>query len=227
MPKTLEIIVTSRDEAVEAEMGGADRLELVRCLDKGGLTPAPEVVHSVVATVSIPVRAMLRESVSMSLGNGAELRRLQAAAKRFGDLPVDGFVLGFVKNGDVDLETTKEVLAAARHCRATFHRAFERVTDPLLSIETLKQIPQIDRLLTRGAAGSLHKRKRSLVEWQNAAQPQITILVGAGLNPEFLAILKNEPELTEVHIGRAARVPQTASGVISRERVAALKSALG
>jgi hypothetical protein len=52
------------------------------------------------------------------------------------------------------------------------------------------------------------------------------ILVGAGLNTAFLATVKDEPSLSEIHVGRAARIPQAISGAISRERIAALKSAL-
>ena len=226
MPKILEVIVTSADEAVEAQMGGADRLELARSLEDGGLTPAPEVVRDVLRAVSIPVRVMLRESASMATQDAAETDLLKDRARRFGELPVDGFVLGFAKNGSVDLDTTEEVLASAPHCPVTFHRAFEHAADPLNAIARLKRLPQVDRLLTRGCPGTVHERRLRLVRWQEAAGPTIKILVGVGTSAEFLAAIKEEQALSEVHAGRAARIPQTYSGAISRDRIAALKSAL-
>jgi len=35
----LEVIALSADDAIAAERGGADRLEIVRAIDTGGLTP--------------------------------------------------------------------------------------------------------------------------------------------------------------------------------------------
>ena len=54
--------MTSGAEAQAAERGGADRLELVRDLDVGGLSPSLDIVAEVLATSSIPVRVMLRET---------------------------------------------------------------------------------------------------------------------------------------------------------------------
>ena len=43
-------------DAVAAEKGGAGRLEVVRALEAGGLTPPISLVKDIVAAVSIPVR---------------------------------------------------------------------------------------------------------------------------------------------------------------------------
>lgn len=226
MAKLLEVIVTSLHDALEAEIGGADRLELVRSLESGGLTPSPDLVEEVVGAVSVPVRVMLRENATMSVGGPGEISSLRSHAKRLGQLPIDGLVFGFVKNGTLDLETTQELLGLATKCKATFHRAFEHVHEPLAAIQQLKSIPQIDRILTGGGNGTWQERRARLVEWQQASAPQIKILFGIGLCTSIFPELKEEPELLELHVGRAARVPATASGVVDRAQVAALKSAL-
>ncbi|MGA8026409.1 MAG: copper homeostasis protein CutC [Bryobacteraceae bacterium] len=226
MPKLLEVIVTSLDEAVEAEIGGADRLELVRSLDEGGFTPSPDDVRRVVEAVAIPVRVMLRENATMSAGGRAEIETLIGHARTFSRLAVDGLVLGFVRNGSLDSECMREILAAAPNCRATFHLAFEHTNDPLRAIEELKRFPQIDRILTRGGEGPWKERKARLLEWQRAAAPEIRVLVGIGLRTSNFAELKQEPSLQEVHAGRAVRVPPSTSGRVDRTRIAALKSAL-
>ena len=56
----LEVIACSLEDALAAESGGADRLELCSRLDLSGLTPPLEVVTAIVKAVRIPVRVMIR-----------------------------------------------------------------------------------------------------------------------------------------------------------------------
>ena len=58
----LEVIACSVADAVEAEKGGANRLEVVSDLDRGGLTPAVELVRAIQDAVNLPLRVMVRES---------------------------------------------------------------------------------------------------------------------------------------------------------------------
>lgn len=225
MAKILEVIVTSEDEATEAEDGGADRLELVRALAAGGLTPDAELVGRVLSRVQIPVRVMVREAATLEAGGPDELETLQRWAAELAELAIDGLVLGFARERRLDLAATAKVLECAPGLKATFHRAFDEAADPLLAIKQLKSLPQIDRILTSGGSGSWEERRKRLKEWQTAAG-DIKLLVGAGLCECTLAELRLEPSLQEVHVGRAAREPQTVDGKVCRRRVAAIKSAL-
>ena len=58
----LEVIACTVEDAVAAEKGGADRLEIISRFDVGGLTPAPELVRAIKAKVSLPLRVMVREN---------------------------------------------------------------------------------------------------------------------------------------------------------------------
>jgi copper homeostasis protein len=226
MPKVLEVIVTSLKDAIEAEAGGADRLELVRALDVGGLTPAAELVQRVVESVQIPVRVMLRQTPDMSSGGSKERAILKTCAELFGGLPIDGLVLGFVRHGRADIPAVLDILSAAPEVRVTFHRAFDEISDPLATIRKLKQVRQIDRILTVGGQGEWSCRKKRLLDWQCAADPAIKILTGAGLSSAVLSDLAHTSELEEVHIGRAARVPPLVTGSVNRDAVRSIKSAL-
>ncbi len=155
MPGILEVIVTSVFEAKEAEMGGADRLELVRALDCGGLTPDLQIVRSVVEAVSIPVRVMIRESAGMIIGAEPEIEALRQRAGEIARFPIDGLVLGFIRGDAIDKSGTRRVLEAVPKVRATFHRAFDEVADPLRAIDDLKEIGQIDHILTSGGDGGV------------------------------------------------------------------------
>lgn len=226
MAKILEVIVTSVEDAKEAELGGADRLELVQALELGGLTPDSEVVNAVLNEVQMPVRVMLRESASMSVGSSEELRIMQARAEALAKLPIDGIVTGFIKEDALDIRSMMELLGAAPNVPITFHRAFDELSDPLSVIWQLKGFAQIDRILTVGGKGEWTERKQRLVEWQQAAGPSIRILAGTGLCPATVADIRDTPALSEVHVGRVARVPQSHTGKVSREAVRALKNAL-
>ncbi len=226
-PLLLEVIVTSREEAVEAEKGGADRLEVVRSLENGGLTPEISTVEGILDAVSIPVRVMVRERNAMAIEGGEELLRLRNAAQAFGALPIDGLVLGFLTGSKIDADNLRAVLSAAPHCRGTFHRAFERVLFPQLSITWLKKFPQIDRILVRLDDKGAALQIRNLMQWQEAAAPEIKFIVGIGLEKNQISHLKNTTNLSEIHVGRLVREPEEAWGCLSRRKLAELKSALG
>jgi len=219
----LEVIATSVYEAIEAQAGGADRIELVRDLDQGGLTPPLELVREVVRQVSIPVRVMLRENSSMGISGPEEIERLRASAEQIAALPVKGLVIGFSKNGDVDLETMLAVLAGAPQLPVTFHRVFDVLKNQLAAIEILKRVPRIDRILTNGGNGAWRDRKRQIEEWQRVCAPRIQVIFAIGKNTSGLRELRP----LEVHAGRAARIPQENRGLVNRQRVAALKGLLG
>lgn len=223
--RKLEVIVTSAAEARVAAAAGADRLELVRDLNTGGLTPEWEVIREVIAAVGIPVRVMLRENASMAVADAAELKALQTKAAQIHALPINGLVMGWVtSDGAVDVASLAAVLAHAGKCPVTFHRAFEHLADPFAGLLALKSFPQIDKILTNGGAGSWLERKQRLRAWSDAAAPEIRILVGGGLSDTEIADLMADPQFPEVHVGRAARTPQENDGVLDAQKIALLKT---
>ncbi len=219
----LEVIVTSAADAVEAEAGGADRLELVSELEHGGLTPSVKVTREVLKSVSLPVRVMVRESRHMAVETPAEVQRLKRAATRLSELGIDGLVIGFTRDGRLDLETTGEILGGAQNVRATFHRASDFVPDGQQNIAALKRVAQIDRVLTNGGAGTWEERRARLESWREVCAPNVRIIFAAGNDIERVPGLIQDTQITEIHIGRAVRDPQTAAGRVVRDRVARLR----
>ncbi|MFZ0592584.1 MAG: copper homeostasis protein CutC [Bryobacteraceae bacterium] len=221
--KLLEVIVTSVEEAREAEDGGANRLELVRDLEAEGLTPPLPLVEEVIAAVSVPVRVMLRETTSFSISTERERRSLTEAARAFSQLPVNGLVLGFLKGGIIDSCALDHLLSATDK-PVTFHRAIECVPDPIVALETLKAFAQVDRVLLNGGNGSWADRRRRLERLQESARPGILVVVGGGLNEEGLEVLAQSILLREFHAGSAVR---DESGRVRSERVRKLRQLLG
>ncbi|HUJ21475.1 MAG TPA: copper homeostasis protein CutC, partial [Bryobacteraceae bacterium] len=201
----LEVIACSVADAIAAERGGAGRLELVRALDVGGLTPPLPLVREIVKSVSIPVRVMVRENAGFELADPSELDTLCRAAREIAELQTDGLVLGFLRGRTLDVELNKHILSQAPNLKATLHRAFEELEDPESALAELKTWPQCDRILTSGAGQSWPERMRGLQQLADRASPELTVIVGAGLDAERIRLLVGNTNIREFHVGRAAR----------------------
>ena len=224
--RRLEVIACSLDDALAAEAGGADRIELVRDLPSGGLTPAIDLIDAVLARVRIPVRVMVRETLSHVVSDPGDRRRLIAAAHALEGRSLDGVVCGAVADGAVDRQLVEEVLDASGATHATFHRAFESVVDPLAALDELGRIRGIDRVLTNGGDGTWAARTDRLERWAAASPPHLGILLGGGVTREVLKSLPAIRGLHEVHVGRAAREPETDEGRVAVQKVEALAALL-
>ncbi len=222
MTPLLEVIACSVADAVEAEKGGASRLEIVRDLRRGGLTPPLELVAEIKRAVKLPLRVMLRESDGFETSSADEIDRLCAAALQFASLDVDGFVLGFLKDGRVDVERTQRVLACAPRVRATFHHAFENASDKFSALRLIKTLPQVDRVLSSGGADDLELRVQRLGQYAKAASPELTILAGGGIDGDALLKIGRETNIREFHVGRAARAGFHVEGDVQASLVSEL-----
>ena len=215
----LEVIACSVADAVEAQRGGASRLEVVRDLDRGGLTPSVDLVREIKRAVNLPLRVMVRESDGYGTTGEMEIERLCAAAECFGELGVDGLVLGFLKRGAIDLELTARVLASAPNLKATFHHAFESAADQLQAVGELKRLAQVDRILSHGGSGELEVRTQRLESYAHAGAPQIAIIAGGGIDERAIELLKRTNAIREFHVGRAAREGFQVSGAVQAHLV--------
>ncbi len=222
----LEVIVTAVEEAREAEAGGADCLEIVSELRLGGLTPDLLVVEQILAAVSIPARVMLRRSPSPEVHDRDEVEQLLHDAKALAALPIDGLVLGFIENGNVNVEVLSQISRIASTVPFTFHRAFEELAHPLAAIETLKQFGQVDRILVSVAGLERDIGVADLRRWQAASSPAIEFIAGIGLSWELLEEVIADPSLKYVHVGRFAREGHSISAPVSRAQVAKLRRAV-
>lgn len=223
----IEIIAQSVADAVAAEAGGADRLELVRDLDQDGLTPPPELVCAVVAAVRIPVYAMLRPHNRFTLAPG-EGDRLIAEARALVAAGAHGLVVGYL-DGDGGLDEAALALvrdAAGAGVGLTFHRAFDRLANREAALPRLAA-HGVERVLTSGGAATAWEGRavlRSLVP--AAARYGLTIMAGAGLTPENVGELVRETGVTEVHFGAGVHDPPSPMAPVSADRVAAARRPL-
>jgi copper homeostasis protein len=221
----LEVIALDAEDAVAAQAGGADRLELVTDMAADGLTPSPGTFTAIRAAVDIDLRVMLRLTDGFAAG---DVDRLAAVAAELRAAGADQFVLGFLgTGGDVDLAAVERVTAELAGCRWTFHRAIDRAADRDALRKQLADLPGLDTYLTAGAAAGVDEGLPTLLaEARRRGEPGYgqTLLVGGGLRldhvPDLLAA-----GIDAFHIGGAAR-PDGWQGPVSAPAVREWRQAL-
>jgi copper homeostasis protein len=201
----LEVIACSVEDAIDAEVAGADRLEVIRDLESGGYTPSLDLVREIRDTVGLPLRVMLREEACYGLTEVITVEKLCCVANELNGMKLDGVVLGFLRSRDVDVELTQKILGCAPDLKATFHHAFEDAKDKTAAIRAIKRIPQIDKILSHGGYGSPAVRVENLREYARLAGPEIQILAGGRVDLEMIRELRMSTPIREFHVGSAAR----------------------
>ncbi|MET7617041.1 copper homeostasis protein CutC [Streptomyces sp. NPDC005408] len=221
----LEVIALDAEDAVAAESGGADRLELVTDMAADGLTPSRETFARIRAAVDIPLRVMLRLADGFAAGDVDALVRAARGLRAEG---ADEFVLGFLDaDGTADLVTVERLVAELEGCRWTFHRAIDRAADRDGLRKQLADLPGLDTYLTAGSASGVDEGLPTLVaEASRRGEPgyEPQILVGGGLRLDHVPVLRRAG-VDAFHIGGAAR-PEGWSTPVSPEAVREWRDAL-
>ena len=200
--RVLEVICCSLDDAIAARDGGADRLEVCSRLDLQGLTPAVEMVESIVHAVRIPVRVMIRG------GDGFMEAGEASAIQEMSKLPLDGIVFGLLDTaGRLDFPAMDRVLRhAAPAWGWTLHRAFDFAVGTVEEkLAAVAQHQRADRILTATA-------------WKLPPPPGLQFIAGGGLDTGNLQEYLDSP-CREFHFGRAARTPATTTAPVDAQRV--------
>ena len=192
---TFEICVDSVESAINAQRGGATRLELCSNLIIGGTTPTRSLFEEIRKRVNIPINVLIRPRFGDFLYSDYEIDIIKNEVKMFRELGVDGIVIGaLTKNGEVDLENLKKFIDKAQNIPITFHRAFDVCKNPVKTFHQLQKLG-IRNILTSGQAENCLKGKkllRELVELSNENNEyNMEILVGAGLNAGNIAEIAN------------------------------------
>lgn len=203
----LEVIATCIEDAIVAEENGADRLEMITAMTEGGLTPGIGLVEQVARTVGIPVHVIVRPHSRSFVYSRLDLLTMAAETRAIAESGAAGIVVGaLTAQGSIDEQALEVLLPLAGGLQVTFHKAFDELDDQLAGLRTLRQYPQITRVLTsggRGPAPQAAEAIRRLVHESGTRFPQI--LAGGGLVPEGIREFVDRTGVREVHFGSAVR----------------------
>ncbi|WP_367322300.1 copper homeostasis protein CutC [Streptomyces sp. HUAS ZL42] len=201
----LEVIALDVEDAIAAQAGGADRLELVTDIAADGLTPSVGTFAAIRAAVDISLRVMVRSADGFVAG---DVDRLVAVARELRAAGAEEFVLGFLDaEGAVDLGAVERVVDSLDGGRWTFHRAIDHAGDRDALRKQLDALPGLDTYLTAGAAGGVDDGLPTLVaEAGRSGEPgyEQRLLIGGGLRLDHVPLLR-AAGVDAFHIGGAAR----------------------
>jgi copper homeostasis protein len=116
----LEICCGGIDDAIHAEKGGADRVELCSALFLGGLTPSLGTILEAKRRVKIPVVVMVRPRGGGFAYSQAEMATMEHDAEAAVENGADGVVFGILQSdGRVDVARSRRIrqlIGTRRRC---------------------------------------------------------------------------------------------------------------
>ena len=138
-----------------------------------------------------------------------------AAIKMCGELGVNGVVIGALKrDGSVDMDIMRRLIAAAGKMKITFHRAFDECSEPFKALEDIISLG-CGRLLTAGHAANVNDGAETLKELQDKAAGRIVIMAGSGVRPGNIASLEALTGILEFHSSSHGPDGRTDRSVVS------------
>ena len=181
-----EVCCGCTEDAVQAERGGADRIELNSALFLGGLTPSIGALEAVKAQVKIPVMCMVRPREGGFCYTAFDYDTVCRDALALVRAGADGVVFGFLNDdGTVDAARCADFLGRVRaenpEVETVFHRAIDVVPDVFAALDTLTALG-VTRVLTSGQRASAPQGAETIRKMLAHAAGRIDILPGGGVN---------------------------------------------
>jgi len=196
----LEICCGSVDDAVAAQQGGANRVELCSAMFLGGLTPSMGAILEAKSRLRIPVMAMVRPRPSGFCYSGIETEVMARDAESAVKAGADGIVFGILKeDGTIDSQRCRRIRDRIGDRQAVFHRAFDLTPDPFRALDELIGLG-FTRVLTSGQQSAAPQGADLIKRLIDHARGRIEILPGGGIRLRTVKELIEKTGCTQVHM---------------------------
>ena len=134
----IEVCVSSLEMAMEAEKGGADRIELCANLFEGGTTPSAALIKMSKDSLKISTMVMIRPRGGDFCYSDIEFETMKNDILYCKSLNIDGVVLGILNSdGTIDKERTKQLVELSHPMKVCFHRAIAITKDYLQAFKDI------------------------------------------------------------------------------------------
>lgn len=200
-PYILECCVDSVSSAIEAQAGGAHRLELCSNLIIGGSTPTLALYKEVRKHTSLPIHVLIRPRFGDFLYSELESTVIIEEILQFKEAGADGIVIGsLTPEGFLHTEMLRTFIAYAGSMHLTLHRAFDMCADPFRALDEALELG-FHTILTSGQADSW-KQGLSLLKQLDSrcADTPLQIMAGSGINASAIKQLLTETNLHCFHM---------------------------
>jgi copper homeostasis protein len=196
----VEICCGSLEDALEAEQGGADRVELCSALFLGGLTPSLGTIMEAKARLKIPTMVMIRPRGGGFCYTPPELAVMERDTMLACERGADGIVFGILNaDGSIDEERCRCIRKLIGDRQAVFHRAFDVTPDPFRSLDQLVELG-FTRLLTSGQEDTAPEGVPLIKRLIEYADDRIEILPGGGIKLHSLRQVVESTGCKQVHL---------------------------
>jgi len=178
----IECCANSVQSAMNGQIAEANRIELCRSLEVGGLTPSKEEITKTFKILNIPIRILIRPRIGNFVFSKQELSQMISDITFCKAIGCEGIVIGALnKDRSINIEQTKAMVKAAKPMHITFHRAFDEANNLEKNLEDVIACG-CDNLLTAGQSANVIDGISNLKKLIKLANNRIQILAGSGVN---------------------------------------------
>ncbi len=196
----IEVCVNSAVSAVEAQKGGADRVELCENMHDGGTTPSAGSILLARKKLHIALFIMIRPRGGDFLYSDFEFGIMKKDILTAKELGADGVVFGILRpDGTIDKERMGELVELARPMGISCHRAFDMSANPFRAMEDLISLG-MDRILTSGQKQDAAQGAELIRELIDKSYGRIIIMPGSGVKEHNFKALIQQTGAKEIHI---------------------------
>ncbi len=195
----LEIIGFTIEGCTIAQDTGAHRIELCDNPEEGGTTASYGFIKAAREKLQIALFPIIRPRGGDFLYSDDEFEIMKADIKVCKDLGCDGIVIGLLTaDNKVDKKRCSLLVEHAYPLEVTFHRAFDRTTDPFEALEDIIEIG-CERILTSGQKQNAVEGTQLIKQLIEKADDRLIIMPGSGIRSDNIISIAEATGAIEFH----------------------------
>ena len=138
-------------KALIAQKQGADRIELCKNLEQGGLTPNFLDIKKAYDSLAVPLKVMIRCRSGNFIYNKEEIDKMLEDLQKVKIIGIQEIVFGAIdKNYQINISTMKIIANEAYPMSITFHKAIDLTVGIKKELKKLSKIDNVKSILTSG-----------------------------------------------------------------------------
>ena len=195
----IEICANSIESVIEAEKGGANRVELCENICEGGTSPSFGLISLAKEKCDIDVFVLIRARGGNFVYSENEISIMLKDIKAAVNIGVDGIVIGCLNpDASIDYDNCCRLIEAAKGLPVTFHRAFDVTNNPFQALKLIKTMG-IERVLTSGQQNKAIDGLDLISKLQQDSLGKLKIMAGSGIDESNIAEIANITKIKAFH----------------------------
>ncbi len=176
----LEISVSTSGEAIIAEQGGADRLELAIKSEQGGLTPDLKQISDVLANTTLPCYILIRPRIDSYELTDEEFTQLLHIIEIAKLTTAKGISIGLLKYGKIDRKKLERVIEVKGDLELVFNHAIDSTYNWDEEMQYLIENEGVDWIQTTGSTETIIDGYNRLLPLMDTIKEKL--IVGRAIN---------------------------------------------